>query len=293
MIKQLNNGIRLRWLNTAGFEMILPSGAHLLVDPWLDNSDVYPISIDEIERADYILLSHIHFDHAQDIGALMAKFPKAKLFVGDLAVVPLCKWQRVSLTNIYRVRNGDQYTFEDVDIKVFGGRHTEAAKGAYYPEKFAEDCTNLDHESGYYGSFDMENFLITAADGTKVLIWGGMTSAEQKYRLSGLKPDIACMHLSPKQIPAEFADMVNAIGPKVVFPHHYDMAGPLFDARPELIDYMLPAWATEAYLVDGKFNTTAFVDTFNKAIKELAPTTDMMELEHHKWYKLGFWMEAE
>lgn len=48
MLRMLESSIRLRWLNTAGFEMILPGGAHLLVDPWLDSCDTYPISLDRI-----------------------------------------------------------------------------------------------------------------------------------------------------------------------------------------------------------------------------------------------------
>ena len=51
-------GMKFRWLNNAGFEMELSSGKHLLVDPWLDEAQVYPISINEIERADYVLLTH-------------------------------------------------------------------------------------------------------------------------------------------------------------------------------------------------------------------------------------------
>ena len=52
-------GMKFRWLNNAGFEMELSSGKHLLVDPWLDEAQIYPISIDEIERAD-MFFSPIH-----------------------------------------------------------------------------------------------------------------------------------------------------------------------------------------------------------------------------------------
>lgn len=58
-------GMKFRWLNNAGFEMELSSGKHLLVDPWLDEAQVYPISINEIERADYVLLTHTHVPFRQ------------------------------------------------------------------------------------------------------------------------------------------------------------------------------------------------------------------------------------
>lgn len=287
MAQMLNNGIKLRWLNTAGFEIVLPGGAHLLVDPWLDSATLYPLSLDEIERADYILLSHVHFDHAQDVGAVLAKFPKAKLFVGDLSVDPLCTEQHISLTNIYRVRSGEEYIFDDVKINVFAGRHTENAKGEYRPKVFDDDSSSLKSLTGWYGSMELQNYLITAADGTRVLIWAGQTTADQKYRLAGLKPDIACMHLSPKQDPYDFADLVKTIGAQVVIPHHYDMTEPLFSAQPEMIDHMLPPEAKAAYVIDGKFSNAAFVGRFNQVLQEEAPYADMLKLEHHKWYRFG------
>lgn len=226
MATMLDNGVRVRWLNTAGFEMVLPGGAHLLVDPWLDSSDVYPFPLEKIERADYILLSHVHFDHAQDIAAILAKFPKARLFVGDLSVDALCREQRVSLTNVYRVRPGEEYQFDDVKINVYAGRHTENARGVYRPAEFDSDVSSLDRLTGWYGSMELQNYLITAADGTRVLVWAGQTTPDQKYRFAGLRPDVACMHLSPKQDPEVFAGLVQAIGAKVVVPHHHDLTEP-------------------------------------------------------------------
>ena len=46
-------GMKFRWLNNAGFEMELSSGKHLLVDPWLDEAQVYPISIKRADRKWY------------------------------------------------------------------------------------------------------------------------------------------------------------------------------------------------------------------------------------------------
>lgn len=79
----LNNGIRLRWLNTAGFEIEMSHGKHILLDPFL-NADIkgipcWPISVDQIHHCDYLCLSHIHFDHAQDVRAIQ-----------DILVLPLC-----------------------------------------------------------------------------------------------------------------------------------------------------------------------------------------------------------
>ena len=101
------------------------------------------------------------------------------------------------------------------------------------------------------------------------------------------------MHLSPKQDPGVFAGLVQAIGAKVVVPHHHDLTEPLLRSRPELIDQMLPPEAKEAYLVDGQFSAEAFVGRFAQVIKERVPTAAMMQLEHHKWYRFGLAWETQ
>lgn len=287
MYSLINQGLKIRWFNTAGFEMIIPGGAHILVDPWLDSATIYPFPLEQVERADYILLSHVHYDHAQDIEKILAKFPKAKLLMGDLSIEALCREQHVSLTNIYRVRNGDEYQFDDVNIKIYGGRHTENAKGAYLPEKWDADRQSLDSETGWFGSLELQQYLITANDGTSVLIWGGQTTADQKYRLQNLHPDLAILHLSPKQDPDVFGEMVKFIGPKVVIPHHYDMTKPLFEERPELLQIMLSGEQRAKYTVDGKFDDAAFVSAFGAALKKWCPTASMLRISHHKWYSFG------
>lgn len=45
MIQTFKSGCSLRRLNNAEFEMILPGGEHLLVDPWLDRADIFPAEV--------------------------------------------------------------------------------------------------------------------------------------------------------------------------------------------------------------------------------------------------------
>lgn len=280
----LKNGITMRWINTAGFEIHLSNGAVILVDPWLDHADIYPLPLSEIDRADYVLLSHIHFDHAQDIAALLKKFPKAKLFVGDLSTDALCQWQHINLNQIYRIHSGERYEFDDLTIDLFAGRHTENARGCYREDNLTNDPQSL---SDWYGSMELLNFLITADDGTKIVVWGGMTSPDQKYRLHGLKPDLALMHVSPKQDFSEFVQLIKSMGAQVVIPHHYDLVEPLFREKPQLMDLMLSEEAKRKFLVGGVFSGKLFIEEFRRCIEENVTGSTLMELEHHKWYRFG------
>lgn len=283
------NGIRLRWLNTAGFGIIMSNGKHILVDPFLSGTVhgivCHPVSLDEIKQCDYLLLSHIHSDHANDVGVIQKKFPKLKLFVGDLSADPLCEWQDIDCARLYRVRPCEKYQFDDLVIEVFAGRHTESPRG-YYRKKMRDDGGNLDLAL-WFGSLEFQNYVITCCDGTKILIWGGMTSEDQMHRFAGINPNIALMHVSPKQDFNEFARLVKAINPQVVIPHHYDFTEELFRAHPERMKDMSEE-NLKQFAADGTFDFSKYMEALGNACKAENPSTHLMTLEHHKWYRFGF-----
>ncbi len=62
--------MKLRWLGTAGFELV-SGDTVILIDPYLTRNDrarpVQPLQPDDLKHADAILVSHGHFDHTYDI----------------------------------------------------------------------------------------------------------------------------------------------------------------------------------------------------------------------------------
>jgi L-ascorbate metabolism protein UlaG (beta-lactamase superfamily) len=269
-------GIEFRWLNNAGFEMILPNGNHVLIDPWLDSADMFPLSVTkDIERADYIVLSHIHSDHAEDVKIIQDKFPNVRIIIGALSAEPLARWQKLNINKFYLAHSGEKFEFNDVTIEVFASRHTEGARGNYL--RYDKDGF-LDPQS--FGAMEMLNFLITASDGTKVMVWGGMTSEDQINRLRGTNPDIAVMHVSPKQDFSLFGKLVASMNAKVVIPHHYDIWESLFKNNPNLMkDSPLPP---EQVTVEN------ILALFKKSLASESPGTYFFVPEHHKWYHFGF-----
>ncbi len=62
------------WYGHAAFVVKTPGGTTLAIDPWINN----PLkkdkgAIDKIQKLDYILISHGHFDHVGDSVALQKK----------------------------------------------------------------------------------------------------------------------------------------------------------------------------------------------------------------------------
>lgn len=57
--------IELTWLGHGSWMIVTPA-ARLILDPFLDNSPTAPIKSADV-KADYVLLSHGHFDHVEDV----------------------------------------------------------------------------------------------------------------------------------------------------------------------------------------------------------------------------------
>ncbi len=78
---------QITWYGQSAFKITTPSGHVLLLDPWITNPANKNGAADlaGITKADYILITHGHFDHVGDSVAL-AKTTGAKLVAtGDLA----------------------------------------------------------------------------------------------------------------------------------------------------------------------------------------------------------------
>ena len=72
------NGLSVRWLGTAGYELVAPEGPVLLIDPYVTRVGLWRYLTGTIDpdvgrigaaftRADGILVGHSHFDHVMDV----------------------------------------------------------------------------------------------------------------------------------------------------------------------------------------------------------------------------------
>src|SRR5438045_9367629 len=62
------------WYGHAAFVVKTPGGTALAIDPWINNPvNKDKTAIEKIQKLDYILISHGHFDHVGDAVALPKK----------------------------------------------------------------------------------------------------------------------------------------------------------------------------------------------------------------------------
>ncbi len=115
-------GVRFRWLGYVCFEFVLPSGKVLVVDPYIDYSPTAPIKGSEVTGADYIALTHGHYDHITDVGYLLHKFHSKVICSREIAE-PLSRVFNIDLGDLIRVSADDRVDFCDLRIEVKRGQH--------------------------------------------------------------------------------------------------------------------------------------------------------------------------
>ncbi|HZW35785.1 MAG TPA: metal-dependent hydrolase [Candidatus Deferrimicrobiaceae bacterium] len=62
--------VKIRWFGHSGFSIEDPSGKTVLVDPWFQGNPSASAGPEAISKADFLLLTHDHFDHSADAADL-------------------------------------------------------------------------------------------------------------------------------------------------------------------------------------------------------------------------------
>lgn len=96
--------VKIRWLGHSGFSIQDPSGKTVLVDPWFQGNPTAPGGPEEIQNAEFLLLTHDHFDHSAD-AAFLAK-QTGSLVVGIFELIGDLKARGVPENQLLHGGNG-------------------------------------------------------------------------------------------------------------------------------------------------------------------------------------------
>ena len=122
--------MRLTWLGHSGFRMELGE-AVLLIDPWLVGNPAFDETrrAEAIEGATHVLLTHGHFDHAEDTVAIARELgvPVAGIF--DL----MNHWAEVEGVETVGFNKGGTVRLADVDVTMVNAVHSSSLPGEAGP----------------------------------------------------------------------------------------------------------------------------------------------------------------
>jgi len=240
--------MRMRWLGTACFEIQLPDGKTVVLDPFVDDSVSAPISSAQFEGCDYIFLTHGHYDHILDVGKLAARF-RPKIFCNDQAADALTRHQGVEPHRITRIKVGDVIQEGALTVEVVRGVHVNFAseykrlsgkdlsgsisdlelvvrralreifETDWFPEQFKEWMAK-------YPQGEQLNFIFEPAGSRRVYVAGSYPNPSLLEVARRAKAHITLLQVLPgktlRGLEEQTAEMAIASGCKIVVPQHHD-----------------------------------------------------------------------
>lgn len=239
--------VRLTYLGNAGWE-ITDGRTVILIDPYVTQFAGYSFTggparsaddllspdtaiIDRrIPRADYILVTHAHWDHVLDAPYIARK--TGAVIVGNSSVANLARASNVSDSALITVRGGEDYEFGTFSLRVIPSLHSALFNKRYFTRVASGEIPRglkPPLRRGVYSQDGGTFMYLLRIGGQQILIMGGTNYIERE--VDGLRPDIALIGaIKPNGGYGEIYDyigrLMRALGnPKTVLPTHLDAYG--------------------------------------------------------------------
>src|SRR6266849_2190154 len=273
----------LRWLGTAGWE-ISDGTTVILIDPYVSRifgpqppgrtpyartaGDTRPLygwddvatpdvaAIDEhVQRADFVLVTHTHYDHVLDVPHIALKTHAA--VIGTESTENVLRAYGVPEEQLITVRGGEDYEFGTFSLRVVPSIHSALDHKRYFssaktPEGLKAPLTlaQIHPEGGTLA------YLIRF-HGHQILAFGGMNYIERE--IEGLEPDVVLVGAgsSRKEIYDYTARLMRDLHfPALVLPTHWD-------------DFMAPYGASQQRSIDA-------LQSFVQEVSAASPKTKVV-----------------
>jgi len=274
--------VELKYLGTAGWE-IKDENVTVLIDPYISRvklgngpsiskldtrktvsrSDFFVSDsalIDNlIDKVDYILVHHSHFDHLSDV-PYIAKKTGAKV-IGTETTINILRAYGISNAQLYPVKGGEDYQFENFSVRVIPSIHSALNDKHYIDSREYKTPPEAPLKVSDFIEGGSLMFLARFKN-KKILTMGSMNFIERE--LDGIKSDILLAGVNQSQLGLYNYNerLINVTGyPKIIIPTHWD-------------NFRLP------YNFSQEDNIELKLIPFKKDIELLSPNTDVMIIRH-------------
>lgn len=127
--KHLPDGMRVRWLGHATFDVVGPAGQRFLFDPFIVDNPAFPknlgAEVTAMNAFDALLVTHPHSDHFADVLPLL-KDDSALKVVTQFEIAEWLKGHGIKEGQIVGMNTGGTVTMKDVRITMVPAVHTSS-----------------------------------------------------------------------------------------------------------------------------------------------------------------------
>lgn len=197
-------GLKITWLGHASFRVQTTDGKFLFFDPWLKENPKCPENEKQQKQADYICVSHGHFDHLGGVAELARKH-KAKV----VGIFEVCSWLgKKGVDTCAAMNKGGTQQIDKLKITMVNAFHSSGIDDDGQVVYGGEAC-------GYVVQFENGLKIYHAGD---TCLFGDMGLIHELYQ-----PDIAMLPIGDHFTmgPKEAAVACRLLKPKAVIPMHY------------------------------------------------------------------------
>ena len=275
----LNGQVNLKYLGTAGWK-INDDKITILIDPYISRvklgtghpddkrktvlrSDYYESDsnlIDSlIDKVDFILVHHSHFDHLADV-PYIAKKTGAKV-IGTETTINILKAYDIPTEQLYPVKGGEDYQFENFSVRVIPSIHSALNDKHYIDSREYKKPPKAPLKVSEFIEGGSLMFL-ARFDSHKILTMGSMNFVERE--LYGIKPDILLAGVNQSQLGLYNYNqrLINVTNkPKYIIPTHWD-------------NFRLPYSFSQQSSIDLK------LIPFKKNVEMLSPNSQVLIVRH-------------
>jgi L-ascorbate metabolism protein UlaG (beta-lactamase superfamily) len=212
--------MQITWLGHGTFQIVLPGGHTLILDPWTEGNPSYPKGF-EITRCDTMLISHGHFDHIHDAIPLWKKFRSRVI-----AIYETCAWlEKKGVDTCQAMNKGGSQKVDAVTVTMTHAVHS---------------CGITDDDGSIVYGGEAAGYALKFDDGRTIYFAGDTNVFSDMALIAELyKPDLAMLPIGDlyTMSPREAAVACRLLAAPTVIPMHFGTFPPL-TGRPDALQQL-------------------------------------------------------
>ena len=214
-----NTILKYRWFVENCHEFVLPTGEHILVDPMLprEGSRMYKgfgsgYTVDDIERCDYVFITHIHGDHIDQLKEVQEKF-NPYILINQNNIIPLARALDLNVRKMIPLVDYQTYDLGSFRFTPYPGTHvktigeqTLSQTYAMFEKMTGEVGATPGNEAQAFGSCFNTNFMLEISGGIRTAFIQGQYTDLTKYAFMHSRPNLLIRQLSRIDLYPEIYD---------------------------------------------------------------------------------------